>query len=60
MEVVHVHCNIKTTNIMFLEDMVVKGADFGVLKMILELDASHILTQVKGTFGYIDLVHVSK
>jgi hypothetical protein len=45
---------------MFLEDMVVKGADFGVLKMILELDASHILTQVKGTFGYIDLVHVSK
>ncbi len=55
-----VHCDIKTTNILLSEDMVAKVADFGVSKLILEPDASHVLTRVKGTFGYIDPMYVSK
>ncbi|KAH8969335.1 hypothetical protein BDL97_02G028300 [Sphagnum fallax] len=54
-----VHCDIKTTNILLSEDMVAKVADFGVSKLILEPDASHVLTRVKGTFGYIDPIFVS-
>jgi serine/threonine protein kinase len=55
-----VHCDIKTANILLSEDMVAKVADFGVSKLILEPDASHVLTRVKGTFGYIDPMYVSK
>ena len=48
-----VHCDLKPSNILLDEDMVVHVGDFGIAKILVEnKDATHTKT-IKGTIGYI-------
>ncbi|EFJ06432.1 hypothetical protein SELMODRAFT_131134 [Selaginella moellendorffii] len=48
-----VHRDIKPTNILLNGLLEAKLSDFGLSKII-ELDASHVSTEIKGTTGYLD------
>lgn len=61
MEYLHVGCtpkiihrDIKTANILLDKNFSGKLADFGLSKMAIEGEASHVTTSVKGTLGYLD------
>ncbi|GFP95054.1 probable leucine-rich repeat receptor-like protein kinase at5g49770 [Phtheirospermum japonicum] len=49
-----IHRDIKSNNILLDERLNAKVADFGLSKPMGEPENGHIITQVKGTMGYLD------
>ena len=54
-----IHRDVKTANILLNYNLNGKLSDFGLSRMALYGDASHVTTVVKGTFGYFDPEYIT-